>query len=154
MTKKTGGDDMGLLEESGIILGNEETVLKQGRCKGRVPKGLEMKTSTLGVYLLRLKSKQKVEWENVDGELVLTSHRLFVLHKKGRIRKDILFYELGVVGATIKSSRFGKDKLMLRLNVGKPQSETTELEVDEPSEWVSAIVDAMSKTTEVKAIPA
>ena len=46
---------MGLLEESGIILGNEEAVLKQGRCKGRVPKGIEMKTSTLGVYLLPVK---------------------------------------------------------------------------------------------------
>jgi hypothetical protein len=150
-----GGDGMGLLEESGIILRNGEDVLKQGRCKGRVPKGIEMKTSTLGVYLLRLKSKQKVEWDSVDGELVLTNHRLFALHKKGRIRKDILFYELGVVGAAIKSSRFGKDKLMLRLNVGKPQSETTEFEVDEPSEWVSAIVDAMSKVskeTEVQAI--
>lgn len=43
----------------------------------------------------------------------------------------------------MKSHRLGKDKLMLRLNLGKAQAENTELEVDEPKEWVDAIVQAI-----------
>lgn len=134
-----------LFDESGIILTAGEQVVKQGKCKGKVPKGLEMKTSTLGVYMFRLKSKQKVEWEEIDGELVLTNRRAIALSKQGRIRKEIVSYEFDVVGATAKKPRFGKEKLELLLNVGKPQAERTELEVDDPTEWVNAIKEVVSK---------
>lgn len=134
-----------LFEESGIILTSGEQVVKQGKCKGKVPKGLEMKTSTLGVYMFRLKSKQKVEWEGIDGELVLTNRRAIALTKKGRLRKEIVPYEFEIVGAIAKKPRFGKEKLELLINVGKPRAERTVLEVDDPYEWVTSIKEVVSK---------
>jgi hypothetical protein len=134
-----------LFEESGIILIANEQVVMQGKCRGKVPEGMEMKTSTLGAYLFRLKSKQKVEWKEIDGELVLTNRRAIALNKEGTIRKQIMSCEFEIVGATVKKPRFGKEKLELLLNVGRPQAERTELEVDNPTAWVDTIKEIVSK---------
>lgn len=40
-----------------------------------------------------------------------------------------------------KCKRFGEPKLLLRLDTGAPKAETTQFEVDQPSEWVEAIMN-------------
>jgi hypothetical protein len=56
-----------------------------------------------------------------------------------------MLYEFEIVGATVKKPHFGKEKLELLLNVGKPQAERTELEVDNPTAWVNVIREIVSK---------
>jgi len=137
---------MGLLEESGLILKAGETVTKRGKYKGKMPKGLETKVRLRGAIMpWKGGAYKKVEWEDVDGEIVLTSSRLLAFAKKGRIKKEIVNWELKVVGVTVKKSRFGKEKLVLTLELGTPKAETTELEVENPSEWRNAIANMASQ---------
>ncbi len=137
---------MELFEESGIILKADETVTKRGKCKGKVPKGRETKVKLKGAIIpWKGGLYGKVEWEDIDGELVLTSNRLLAFAKKGRVRKEVVFYELKVVGVLVKKPRFGKEKLVLRLNQGTQRAETTELEVNEPSEWADSITNLVSQ---------
>ena len=92
---------MSLFEKAGIILEAEETVLRQGKCKGKVPKGVEFKRNRitpLGIF--RVTSKQKVNWADVSGELILTNQRALVLASEGLVRKNVTAYNLGdIVGA-------------------------------------------------------
>ena len=97
------------------------------------------------IKFMSTKIRKKVEWEDVDGEIVLTSSRLLVFAKKGRIKKEIVNWELKVVGVTVKKPRFGKEKLVLTLELGTPKAETTELEVENPSEWRNAIANMASQ---------
>jgi hypothetical protein len=78
--------------------------------------------------------------------MALTSSRLLAFNKKGRIKKEVICYELKVAGASVNKPRFGKEKLVLRLNLGTPKAETTELEVEKPSEWVQAITSLVFQT--------
>lgn len=131
---------MGLLEESGLILKAGETVTKHGSFKGKMPKGFMSK-----IKFMSTKIRKKVEWEDVDGEIVLTSSRLLVFAKKGRIKKEIVNWELKVIGVTVKKPRLGKEKLVLTLELGTPKAEATELEVENPSEWRNAIATLASQ---------
>lgn len=133
-----------LFEESGMMLTAGEQVVIQGRFKGKVPEGIEMKTG-YSVNIFQLKTKQKVQWKEISGELVLTNRRAIALNKEGTIRKKIITYEFGIVGAIVKKPLLGKEKLDILLNVGKPQSERTELEVDNPIQWVNKIKEVVSQ---------
>jgi len=121
-----------------MILGAGEQVVKQGKCKGKVPKGIEMKAK-LG--FAKMSHKQKVEWQDIDGELVLTNKRAIALNKEGTIRKQITTYEFHIVGAVAKK----KDKVELLIDVGKPQAERTELKVDNAQEWTDSIKKIVSQ---------
>jgi hypothetical protein len=71
--------------------------------------------------------------------MVLTDRRIVALTKE---RSDVLFYELNIVDARVHKPIFQKEKLELVLKLDlKPQNvnEKTELEVDNPEEWVNAI---------------
>lgn len=127
-----------LLDESGMILGAGEQVVKQGKCKGKVPKGMQMK---LKLGFARASHQQRVEWQDIDGELVLTNKRAIALNKEGTIRKQIMTYEFSIVGAVAKK----KDKLELLIDVGKSQAERTELKVDSAQDWTDAIKKIVSQ---------
>jgi len=72
---------------------------------------------------------------------VLTNKRAIALNKEGTIRKQVMTYEFKIVGAVAKK----KDKLELRLDVGRPQAERTELKVDNAQEWTDAIKGIVSQ---------
>ncbi len=131
---------MGLLEESGFILKAGETVTKRGSFKGKMPKGMTSK-----VKLFSPKLRKKAEWEDAEGEMALTSSKLLAFAKKGRIKKEVVCYELDVVGVTTKKPRFGKEKLVLKLDLGTPRAETTELEVEDPLGWRDSITTFASQ---------
>jgi hypothetical protein len=132
---------MSLFEKAGIILEAEETVLRQGKCKGKVPKGVEYRRNRitpLGIF--RVASKQKINWADVSGELILTNQRALVLANEGLVRKNVAVYNLGeIVGASVKKPMIGVPKLELILKFGNPKTEKTELEVDDAEEWGKAI---------------
>ena len=73
-----------MFERAGIILELGEEILKRGKCKGKVPKGMGMriKYGFWGGFV------RKTEWEDVEGEMVLTTQRLIIVGEKGRIRKS------------------------------------------------------------------
>lgn len=132
---------MSLFEKAGIILEAEETILRSGRCKGKVPKGVEFRRNRitpLGIF--RVASKEKINWADVNGELVLTNQRALVLSEEGLVRKNVAVYNLGqIVGASTKKPLMGAPKLELILKFGNPKTEKTELEVDDAEEWGKAI---------------
>lgn len=139
---------MGLLEESGLILDKEEKILKQGQCKGKVPKGefyqtSRLRTAATGHLILGLltphKDRKKIEWQDINGELVVTTNRGIALQREGTIKKHIVPYGFIIVGANITKPRLGKPKLHLLIDVDNPKTEDTELEVENPEEWAQII---------------
>jgi len=142
------GETLGLFEESGLLLDKNERILKQGKCKGKVPKGefyqtSRLRTAATGHLLLGLlsprKDRKKVEWQAIDGELIITTTRGIALQKEGTIKKHIVSYDFVIVGASVTKPRFGSPKLHLLIDVDNPKSEATDLEVASPEEWVNVI---------------
>jgi hypothetical protein len=131
---------LSLFDKAGLMLKPNETVVKTGKCSGKVPKerGQKMTGGLLSVHFA-----QKVEWEDVDGELVLTNQRLFVIGEKGRMRKDVIPFldlELAKVTAVCTAKGLmGKEKLLMSLDLGTGKPERTEFDVDEPINWVTSI---------------
>jgi len=121
------------------VLKPSETVVRTGKCKGKVPaeKSLRIKYGFHGGF------GQKVEWEDVDGELVLTNRRLVVVGERGRMRKEIIpFLDLELEKVTAVSTvkgLMGKEKLLISLDLGTEKPEKTEFDVDEPINWVTSI---------------
>jgi hypothetical protein len=130
---------LSLFEKSGLVLKPNEAVVRTGRCKGKVPteKSLRIKYGFHGGF------GQKMEWDDVDGELVLTDHRLVVVGERGHMKKQIIpFLDLELEKVTAVSTAkplVGKEKLILSLNLGTDKPEQTEFEVNEATGWVSAI---------------
>jgi len=130
-----------LFEKSGIILESGERVLKRGKCKGRVPKGMGMRIK----YGLRGGLVRKTEWEDVKGEMVLTTQRLIIVGEKGRIRKSVvplLNLDLKCIKAvSTKKPLMGKEKLLLSMDLATGKLESTEMVIDNAPDWVAAIRD-------------
>jgi hypothetical protein len=130
-----------LFEKSGIILESGEEILKRGKCKGRVPKGMGMRIK----YGLRGGLVRKMEWEDVKGEMVLTTQRLIIVGEKGRIRKSVvplLNLDLKCVKAvSTKKPLIGKEKLLLSMDLATGKLESTEMVIDNAPDWVAAIRD-------------
>ncbi len=59
-------------EKAGMILNEEENMIMRGFCKGSIPKG-----KTIAGVLFRPSIKPKIEWQNVEGKMVLTDSRLW-----------------------------------------------------------------------------
>jgi len=130
---------MSLLERSGIILESGEEVLKRGECKGKVPKGMGMRIK----FGLQGGFVRKVEWEEVEGEMVLTTQRLIIVEEKGRIRKSVvplLNLDLKCIKAvSTKKPLVGKEKLLLSMDIGTERLESTEMVVEDALDWDFAI---------------
>jgi hypothetical protein len=130
---------MSLLERSGIILELGEEIIKRGECKGKVPKGMGMRIK----FGLREGFVGKIEWEDVEGELVLTMQRLIIVEEKGRIRKSVvplLNLDLKCIEAvSTKKPLVGKEKLLLSMDLGTERLENTEMVVEDPLDWDFAI---------------
>jgi hypothetical protein len=122
------------------MLKPNEAVVKTGKCSGKVPKGRGQKM-TLGIMTAGF--AQKVEWEDVDGELVLTNQRLFVIGERGHMRKEVVPFldlDLGKVTAiSTAKGLMGKEKLLVSLDLGTAKPEKTEFDVKEPASWVGSI---------------
>ena len=75
---------MSLFERSSVHLRPGETVIKLGRCDGKVPGG-----EALGVKLSLPSGKDKIKWENkIKGEMVLTNNRLLIVGERGRLNSQ------------------------------------------------------------------
>ena len=139
---------MSLFEKTGLVLKPSETVVRTGKCKGKVPteKSLRIKYGFHGGF------GQKVEWEEIDGELVLTNRRLVVVGERGRMRKEIIpFLDLELEKVTAVSTvkgLMGKEKLLVSLNLGTEKPEKTEFDVDEPINWVTSIRGQIGQTSQ------
>ena len=131
---------MSLFDRAGLVLKPNETVVKTGKCSGKLPKerGQRMAEGfrTTGFA-------QKVEWEDVDGELVLTNQRLFVIGEIGHMRKEVVHFldlPLGKVTAiSTDKGLMGKEKLLLSLDLGAAKPEKTEFDVEDPANWVASM---------------
>lgn len=138
---------MSLFEKSGIILEPGEKVLKSGKCKGKVPKGMGMRIK----YGLRGGLVRKMEWEDVEGEMVLTTQRLIIVGEKGRIRKSViplLNLDLKCIKAvSIKKPLIGKEKLLLSMDLGTERLETTEMVIENAPDWSVAIREQIKALT-------
>lgn len=132
---------MSLLEKSGMILEKGEQMVRRGDCEAKIPKDKNVLT-----FLAK-----KVEWQDVKGELVLTSKRLIVVGEKGRIRKQLIPFldmDLSCVKAvSIIKPLVGKEKLLVSVDVDTPKPEKMEIKVDDPSAWATAIKEQASKQT-------
>jgi hypothetical protein len=134
---------MSLFERSGIILEKGEEVVKRGKCKGKVPKemGMRIKVGFRPDFTLPVVKKR--EWEDVEGEMVLTTKRLIVIGEKGHIRKSVIpFLNLDlkcIKAVSTKKPLVGKERLLLSMDLGTERLETTEMEVENASEWSSVI---------------
>jgi hypothetical protein len=87
--------------------------------------------------------RDKLLFQEVNGELVLTNNRLVVIGEKGHFRKEAfpaMDLELSKLAAvsTVKPL-VGKAKLILTLNLGTPKPEKTEFDVDDPTSWAAGI---------------
>lgn len=122
------------------MLKPKETVLKTGKCSGKVPKERGQR-KTEGLLIAGF--AQKVDWEDVDGELVLTNQRLFVIGERGHMRKEVvplLDLPLGKVTAiSTAKGLMGKEKLLLSLDLGAAKPEKTEFDVEDPASWTASI---------------
>lgn len=67
---------MGLFEAAGIILKENERIVKHGRFRGKIPRG---PTTELSPAWFSYKSKMKVKWKKRKGELILTNRRLIAV---------------------------------------------------------------------------
>jgi hypothetical protein len=86
---------------------------------------------------------RKVEWEDVEGEMVLTTQRLVIVGEKGRIRKSVvplLNLDLKCIKAVgTKKPLVGKEKLLLSMDLGTERLESTEMVVEDALDWDFAI---------------
>jgi hypothetical protein len=122
------------------MLKPNETLIRTSKCGGKVPKERGQKV-TGGLTSVRF--TQKIEWEDVDGELALTNQRLIVIGERGRMRKEIipvLELNLGKITAISTSKGItGEEKLLLSLDLGTEKPEKTDFDVKEASSWVTSI---------------
>jgi hypothetical protein len=121
---------MGLFEAAGIILKENERIVKRGRFRGKIPRG---PTTEFSPAWFSYKSKMKVKWKKRKGELILTNRRLIAVPTKLEPLVNLGLENLFAVG----TSR--DNRLQLSLPLGTERMETMLLEVDGVSEWVSAI---------------
>ena len=132
--------ELSLFEKSGLVLRPNEAVVKSGRCSGKVPAETK-KVMELGIASAQF--KDKLQFQDANGDLVLTNNRLVVIGEKGRFRKeafpamDLELSRLAAVSMT--KPLVGKAKLLITINLGTPKPEKTEFEVDDLAGWVAAI---------------
>jgi len=123
---------MGLFEELGIVLKSGEKIIKRGRCKGKVPKRTKIVASAW-TGALRI----KVNWEKVDGEMVLTNKRLIIVGEDTWERivfaQDLEFKDFYAI------KELGEDGLLIYMNLGTGKLEEMLLRVENASEWADAI---------------
>ncbi len=130
---------MSLFEKSSVSLSPGETVIKLGRCNGKVPRGED-----LGVKLsLPSRMVRKIKWVKVKGEMVLTNNRLIIVGERGRLRKKVMPFldlDLRCLKAVSTSKQLiGKQKLSLSIDIGTGKLESMELKLEDASSWTAAI---------------
>ncbi len=129
---------MSLFDRSSVLLIPGETVVKLGRCDGKVPGG-----EALGVNLSLPTGKGKIKWEKIKGEMVLTTNRLLIVGERGRLRRKVMTFlnlDLRCIEAVSTSKRLiGKQKLSLSTDILTGKLETMEFNLEDASSWVAAI---------------
>jgi len=127
---------MGLFEAAGIILKENERILKRGRFRGKVPRG---PTTEFSPAFFSFQTKMKVKWKEREGELILTNRRLIAVPN---ILEPLVNLELeNLFGITMTTD----GKLLLSLPLGTGRIENMILEVDGVSDWVNVIRDAHAR---------
>lgn len=135
---------MGLFEKAGVILRPGESIVKQAECEGKCPKGMAMAWQGIA----RGGFKERLEWENVQGEMVLTNKRLIIVGKKGMLKKEIVpRLELGLdkIRAVNTVKRvMGAEKLQVSAQIGADRLEKMEFKLEDPVAWTTSIRDQIS----------
>jgi len=130
---------MGLFEAAGIILKKDEHIIRRGRFKGKVPRGVSTEISPA---FFSYKTKTKIKWKEREGELILTNRRLVAVPKKFEPLVNLELRRL--FGVTMTR----ENRLQLSLTLGTGKIENMTLKVDGVLEWIEAIRNQLTKERE------
>ena len=140
---------MGLLEDSGVIIKQDEKIIKRVPTNGKIPRGSW--TGAVEDYHRLYKKNVREQMKHGifnNGELVLTNNRLIAVGKLGLIKKNTIPFmdlELQKIQAVNTEKPFiGKEALVISLNTEPPGK--AYFEVENPAEWVKTIKEQLSQS--------